>query len=103
VIPFSNSRVGVVLHGRQQSSFSQSPSAIGTNRSRAVIKRSVKVGRHKTSITLEKEFWSDLKNIARASQISVAHLLESIKTQNEKCNFSSALRVFVLNHFRQLK
>ena len=69
----------------------------------SVIKRSVMVGGHHTSISLEDEFWSWLKEIARARGASLAQILIEIDTTREQKNLSSAIRLFVLSHVRDQK
>ena len=64
----------------------------------AVVKRSVSVGRHRTSVSLEDEFWTQLKEIAGAKQITVSQLIARIDEGREQRNLSSAIRVFVLEH-----
>jgi predicted DNA-binding ribbon-helix-helix protein len=68
----------------------------------AVMKRSVIIGRHKTSVSLEDEFWIQLKEIAGAKQATVSQLLAQIDERREYSNLSSAIRVYVLEHFRNL-
>jgi predicted DNA-binding ribbon-helix-helix protein len=66
-----------------------------------VIKRSIDVGGHKTSISLEDDFWRALKAIALRHRITVSNLVGSIDSQRQHGNLSSAVRLFVLNHYRQ--
>jgi predicted DNA-binding ribbon-helix-helix protein len=68
----------------------------------AVAKRSVVIGRHKTSVSLEEEFWAQLKEIAHAKQATLSELITQIDERREHNNLSSAIRVFVLEHFRDL-
>jgi len=68
-----------------------------------IIKRSVVVGRHKTSISLEEAFWSGLKEIAQAQAASVAQTVTEIDTTRQQGNLSSAIRLFVLGHIRDQK
>ncbi len=64
-------------------------------------KRSVSIRGHRTSFSLEDEFWSELKQLAEARQISVAQLVTQVDLRRQETeNLSSALRLFVL---RQLK
>ncbi len=63
-------------------------------------KHSVTVRGHRTSITLEPEFWQSLKDIAEASATSLNTLIAEIDAGNPE-NLSSALRVFVLNYYKQ--
>jgi predicted DNA-binding ribbon-helix-helix protein len=67
----------------------------------AVKKRSVVVGGHKTSISLENEFWECLRDIAQSQQMSLSALLAAIKAEQRENSLSSAIRVFVLNHYRK--
>jgi len=65
----------------------------------SVQKRSVLIAGHATSISLEREFWSALKDLARGRGISVNRLIEEIDRTREG-NLSSAVRVYVLDAFR---
>ena len=69
----------------------------------AVVKRSVIIGGHKTSISLEEAFWSGLKEIAQAQGASLAQTLTEIDTTRQQNNLSSAIRLFVLGHVRDQK
>ena len=69
----------------------------------SVIKRTAMVGGHKTSISLEDEFWSGLKEIAQAQGASVAQTVTEINTTRQQKNLSSAIRLFVLGHIRDQK
>jgi predicted DNA-binding ribbon-helix-helix protein len=66
----------------------------------AVIKRSVIIGSHRTSISLEDPFWRNLKEIARAEGWTVSKLIAEIDGSRQYGNLSSAIRLFVLEHFR---
>jgi predicted DNA-binding ribbon-helix-helix protein len=65
-----------------------------------VIKRSVIIGGHKTSISLEDEFWSGLKEIAQAKGATVAQTVTEIDKTRQRSNLSSAVRLFVLDWVR---
>ena len=65
-----------------------------------VLKRSVVLSGRKTSISLEEPFWQALREIARERGITTAALLISIASKRVEGNLSSAVRVFVLEHFR---
>jgi predicted DNA-binding ribbon-helix-helix protein len=65
----------------------------------AVIKRSVIVGSHRTSISLEDVFWRHLNEIARAQGWTVSKLITEIDGRRQYGNLSSAIRLFVLEHF----
>jgi predicted DNA-binding ribbon-helix-helix protein len=66
----------------------------------AVIKRSVVVNGRKTSVSLENEFWDALRQVAKQSNLSVASLIVEIERSRTTINLSSAIRIFLLNHFR---
>jgi predicted DNA-binding ribbon-helix-helix protein len=63
-----------------------------------IIKRSVIVNGHRTSVSVEDAFWTELKSIARYKEMSLADLITSIDRDRQASNLSSALRVFVLKH-----
>lgn len=66
-----------------------------------IIKRSMTIAGHSTSISLEDEFWHALNEIALARGLSLAGLVASIdaeRIKNNDGNLSSALRVYVLKH-----
>jgi predicted DNA-binding ribbon-helix-helix protein len=66
----------------------------------SVIKRSIVVDGHKTSVSLEDAFWTDLKKIAQTQQMTLSELVTKIDGTREQGNLSSAIRLFVLQHFR---
>ena len=66
-----------------------------------VVKRSIVVAGHKTSVSLEDAFWEGLKDIAKARRVKLSDLVGSIDTDREHGNLSSALRLFVLNHYQK--
>jgi predicted DNA-binding ribbon-helix-helix protein len=68
-----------------------------------VIKRSIRVDGHKTSITLEDAFWSGLKEIAQAQGATVAQTVTEIDKTRQRSNLSSAVRLFVLDWVRSQK
>jgi predicted DNA-binding ribbon-helix-helix protein len=65
-----------------------------------VIKHSVILNGHKTSVSLEDQFWDGLREIAARENIGVSGLVERIDHGRTGHNLSSAIRVFVLAHFR---
>ena len=67
----------------------------------SVIKRSVVRNGHKSSISLEDEFWDALREIADSKQIAISALVATIDHGRTTNNLSSAIRVFVLDHFRR--
>ncbi len=64
-------------------------------------KRSVVIAGHSTSLTLEDEFWEELKRIAAEEGVSVQALVKRIDTMREGRSLSSAVRVFVLQRLRK--
>lgn len=62
----------------------------------AVVKRSLVVAGHKTSVSLEDEFWNELKTIAGARGAAVGAIVDGIDKDRRSANLSSAIRVFVL-------
>jgi predicted DNA-binding ribbon-helix-helix protein len=65
-----------------------------------VVKRSIVIAGHKTSVSLEDAFWKCLKDIASAREITLSDLVASIDTDRRLGNLSSAIRLFVLDHYR---
>jgi predicted DNA-binding ribbon-helix-helix protein len=67
-----------------------------------VEKRSVVVGGHKTSVSLEAAFWSGMKEIASSRKATLSELVGGIDANRSQGNLSSAIRLFVLDHYRNL-
>lgn len=65
-----------------------------------VVKRSIVIAGHKTSVSLEDAFWSCLKDIAAARQLTLSELVASVDTDRRQGNLSSAIRLFVLDYYR---
>jgi predicted DNA-binding ribbon-helix-helix protein len=65
-----------------------------------VVKRSVIINGHKTSISLEDAFWRGLKKIAHNRSQTLSEIVSTIDDDRRHGNLSSAIRVFVLQHFR---
>lgn len=83
-----------------QSDQSRDRSETGSLREYAVVKRSVVVGGHKTSVSLEDAFWTSLKDIATRRGTTISTQIASIDSDRRTNNLSSAIRLFVLEHFR---
>jgi predicted DNA-binding ribbon-helix-helix protein len=64
----------------------------------SVIKRSIVLDGHKTSVSLEDAFWTDLKEIAHFQSVTLSKLVAGIDATREQNNLSSAIRLFVLEH-----
>ena len=65
-----------------------------------IVKRSIVLAGHKTSVSLEDAFWEGLKDIAKTKRKTVSDLVSGIDLDRERGNLSSALRLFVLNHYQ---
>jgi predicted DNA-binding ribbon-helix-helix protein len=65
-----------------------------------VVKRSVVIDGHKTSVSLEDPFWNDLKEIAHSQRVTLSKVIGEIDKGREHSNLSSALRLFVLDQVR---
>jgi predicted DNA-binding ribbon-helix-helix protein len=65
-----------------------------------VVKRSIVIAGHKTSVSLEDAFWTSLKAIAGDRSMTLSDLVASIDTDRRGGNLSSAIRLFVLDHYR---
>ena len=66
-----------------------------------VVKRSVNIHGHHSSISIEGAFWNALKEIAVAQNISADALVSKIDSERWTANLSSAIRLFVLEHYRR--
>ena len=65
-----------------------------------VVKRSIVIAGHKTSVSLEDAFWKGLKDIAGSRDMTLSELVATIDTERRHGNLSSAIRLFVLDHYR---
>ena len=65
-----------------------------------VVKRSIVIAGHKTSVSLEDAFWKGLKDIAGTRDMTLSELVATIDTDRRHGNLSSAIRLFVLDHYR---
>jgi len=65
-----------------------------------VVKRSVVVAGHKTSVMLEDEFWKGLRGIADVRDTTLSDLVSTINADRQRTNLSSAVRLFVLGFYR---
>lgn len=64
-------------------------------------KRSLSLKGHRTSVSLEEEFWEELKRLAQEEKSSLNALVSRIDAQRAG-NLSSALRVYVLRRLKQM-
>jgi predicted DNA-binding ribbon-helix-helix protein len=65
-----------------------------------VVKRSIVIAGHKTSVSLEDAFWKGLKEIASGRNMTLSDLVATIDGGRRQGNLSSAIRLFVLDHYR---
>ena len=66
-----------------------------------VIKRSLKIAGHSTSISLEEPFWRLLRHVANEQGLGLAALVETIDRERQGSNLSSAVRVHLLEWMMQ--
>ena len=66
-----------------------------------VIKRSIVIAGHKTSVSLEDAFWVGLKEVATGRDMTLSDLVDSIDSGRGDGNLSSAIRLFVLDFYRE--
>ena len=67
----------------------------------SVTKRSLVIADHKTSVSLENEFWNSLKEIASERGTTPGALVAAIDGERQHANLSSAIRLFVLGFYRE--
>src|SRR3981189_3690915 len=65
-----------------------------------VVKRSIVVAGHKTSVSLEEAFWNGMKEISGLRGMTLSELVGEIDSNRQQGNLSSAIRLFVLDYFR---
>jgi predicted DNA-binding ribbon-helix-helix protein len=63
-----------------------------------IMKRSIVVAGHKTSVSLEAAFWNGMKEISGQRSVTLSELVGEVETQQG--NLSSAIRLFVLDYFK---
>ena len=68
--------------------------------SKRSTKRSITIADHKTSVSLENEYWDCLREIAVERAISLEALVAAIDANRQHANLSSAIRIFVLQFYR---
>ena len=64
------------------------------------VKRSITIASHRTSLSLEPEFWDALNQLAETRSLSLAALVAAIDEARGQTNLSSALRVEILRATR---
>ena len=66
-----------------------------------LIKKSITLKKHRTSLSLEKDFWEALNKIAENENSSIQSLISEIDI-NRKSSLASSTRVFILQYFKQI-
>ena len=65
-----------------------------------VVKRSIVIAGHKTSVSLEDQFWDALKQIAAERKVTLSDVVQEVDQKRKQGNLSSAIRLFVLDYYR---
>lgn len=65
-----------------------------------VVKRSVAISGHKTSVSLEDVFWDSLREIAEQRGATLSDVLDDIDAHRKGSNLSSHIRMFVLDYYK---
>jgi predicted DNA-binding ribbon-helix-helix protein len=66
-----------------------------------IQRRTIIIGGHRTSVSLEDAFWSELREIADSQRATVSKLVAQIDDTRQQSNLSSAIRLYVLEHIRR--
>ena len=67
-----------------------------------IVKRSIVIAGHKTSVSMEDAFWKGLKEIATTRHLTLSALVADIDSGRANGNLSSAIRLCVLGHYRAM-
>jgi len=66
-----------------------------------IVKKSVNISGHRTSISIEEQFWEMLREISNHYNKSINSMVLDIdKNRDINTNLSSAIRLFILNHLK---
>lgn len=65
-----------------------------------IKKRSVVLHGRKTSLSLENEFWQAVLEICHHREMTVSRLVEELEASRDHANLSSAVRLYVLQYYR---
>lgn len=65
-------------------------------------KRSITISKHKTSVSLEPEYWDIIDNISIEKGLSISGVIELIDEEKNGNNLASEIRVYALNYLIQL-
>ena len=66
-----------------------------------LIKKSITIKKHRTSLSLENEFWDALKMIAKENNCTLENLITNIDSKR-KASLASAIRVYILKFYMKL-
>ena len=64
-----------------------------------LIKRSITINKHRTSLSLEREFWEAIKIVSKMKNCSIESIITQIDI-NRKTSLASSTRVFLLQFFK---
>ena len=76
-------------------------SRLAPHRKLSAVKRAVTIAGRRTSVNLEDAFWQALKEIASERGMTPPELIRAINSERQRGNLSSAIRLFVLDFYRQ--
>ena len=76
-------------------------SRLAPHRKLSAVKRAVTIAGRRTSVNLEDAFWQALKEIASEHDMTPSELVADINSERRHANLSSAIRLFVLDYYRQ--
>ena len=65
-----------------------------------MTKRTIYIAGQKTTVSVEDAFWTGFKAIASERDLTPSELVTSINADRQHTNLSSAIRLFVLDHYR---
>ena len=66
-----------------------------------IVKRSIVIGGHKTSVSLEDRFWDSLRTITRAEGLTIEAFISRINDARDTKNLSSGIRIAILEYVQQ--
>jgi predicted DNA-binding ribbon-helix-helix protein len=66
-----------------------------------IVKRSILIAGRKTGVSVEDAFWKGLKEVAADRNMTRSGLVTTINSKRKQNNLSSAIRLFVLDHYRR--
>lgn len=72
---------------------------MGVRMDSSLVKRSVSVEGQRIEISIEALFWISLEEIARDQAITTSRLVAAIEAGRGRASLSSAIRVYVIDHF----